>query len=118
MFSCCMTSSVESPNKLSAVKATAVKANPVKATPVDPTSFLDPTTPRQAQVAAPPVSEAANAVAVTELFVPRDLDERLFARVYQSKVESFVLSLLVLILIINVVTLMQHKPEEQLLELL
>jgi hypothetical protein len=108
-----MTSSVESPNKLSAVKATAVKA-----TPVDPTSFLDPTTPRQAQVAAPPVSEAANAVAVTELFVPRDLDERLFAQVYQSKVESFVLSLLVLILILNVVTLMQNKPEEQLLELL
>ena len=109
-----MTSRVESPSKLSTVKATIVKASPV-----DPTSILDPTTPTQVQeVAAPPVSEDANANAVAELFIAKDLDEHIVSQVYQTKLETCVLSLLLVSLILNVVYLLQDKSHEQLLELL
>ena len=110
-----MTSSVESPSKLSTVKATAVKTSPV-----DPMTVLDPTTPTHVQEVqeSPPVSAVENANAVPELFVPRDLDERLFAQVYQTKLESCVLTLLLVSLILNVVYLLQDKSQEQLLELL
>jgi hypothetical protein len=112
-----MASRVESPTKISAVKATAVKPLAVKATPVDPTSVLDPTTPTQAQVAEFPVSVNTNANAVP-LFIARDLDEHIVSHVYQAKLESCVLSLLLVSLILNVVYLLQDNSQEQLLELL
>ena len=121
MFSCCMTSRVESPSKLSSIanKIILVKATAVKVSPVDPMSVLDPTTPTHVEeVAAPPVSVNANANAVPELFIARDLDEHIVSQVYQTKLETCVLSLLLVSLILNVVYILQDKSHEQLLELL
>ena len=121
MFWCCMTSSVESPNKIS--------SSPVNPSSIlDPTSVIQPTSGIEVEEVhrSSPVNElqSAHHVPVTtesraqELFYPRDLDERLVAQVYQAKLDSFLLTLILISLILIIVYAMNDNSHDRLLELL